>query len=55
MCQWGANMNAWAGYRMGLFPTQVSLTAKPGVEKSHCKIATKQLEIDENVNSARLV
>ena len=51
MCQWGANRNLLAGYRMGpsVTPT-ASLTPKPGVEKSPFQISANQLEIFENVN-----
>ena len=57
MCQWGANINPWAGYRVNPSPTpRVSPNPQTeGVEKSTFQIAAKLLEIDENVNRARLV
>ena len=60
MCQWEANGNPLAGYRMGVSPTNhVPLTPTPGagggVEKSPFEKAAKWLEIDENLNGARLI
>ena len=47
----GANKNPWTGNRMGPSPTlMVTITLKPGVEKSPFEIAANRLEIDENVN-----
>ena len=48
MCQWVANKNPYAGYRMGPYPASASLlTLKPGVEKSSIKIvAAKRSDID---------
>ena len=38
-----------------LHDPDVLLTPKPGVEKSPFEIAVRRLEVDENVNRARLV
>ena len=45
MCQWGANGNP---------DPHVSPNPKLGVEKYRFQIVPKRLEIDENVNRARL-
>ena len=56
MCQQGANRNPWTGYRTGLSQTPVSaITPKMGAENYPFQIAVKRLEIDENVNGARLI
>ena len=56
MCQWEANSNPWAGYRWCFFPTPcISFNPQCGVRKSPLKLQVKQLEIDENVNRARLI
>ena len=51
MCQW----NPWAGYRMDPGPPHLIKTPKPGVEMSPFETTVKSLEINENVNRARLI
>ena len=56
MCQWGANRNPWAYYRIDL-PPDPNVTFNPpnrGVAKYPFEIAAKRLEIDENVKRAHL-
>ena len=48
MCQWGANIDPWAGYRMGLSQTPPIPNQAGGVKKSPFQIAAKRLEIDKN-------
>ena len=53
MCQRGDNRNSLLGYLMSL-PSRIYLTPKQGVEKSRFEVAAKRLEIEENVNIARV-
>ena len=50
----GTNRNPWVVYGLADLPPR-PLTHKPGLEKSPFEIASKRLEIDENVNRARLI
>ena len=52
MCQWGANRNPWAGYRMGLSrpPRSTSVPLQTGGRKVPFQFSAKQLEVVENVN-----
>ena len=51
ICQWGANKNPWAGYRMGL--SYVSITPKAAVKKTPFNLQSNGWD-DENVKRAHL-